>query len=190
VAGPGVLGDQAAVKQCGLSKLIEDLPGLLCVIGDCAYLPTEHMVPIFGGIQAKTTVNDDFNYYASQCRIRIEMAFGLMVQKWRILERPISVKLIKLHELVVCIAHLHNFCINERQLRLQTGTTAVRPEDVEFSLFEQMMRETSATNQFEEAELLYANPNSANRARMVDVVLAKKMYRPKKSAGKSNRNTI
>jgi hypothetical protein len=42
------------------------------------------MVPIFGGIQAKTTVNNDFNYYASQCRICIEMAFGLMVQKWRI----------------------------------------------------------------------------------------------------------
>jgi hypothetical protein len=59
VAGPGVLGDWAAVKQCGLNKLAEDLPGLLCVIGGCAYLPTEHMVPIFGGIQAKTTVNDD-----------------------------------------------------------------------------------------------------------------------------------
>jgi DDE superfamily endonuclease len=67
VAGKGVLGDQAAVKQCGLNNLIEDLPGLLCVIGNCAYLLTEHMVPIFGGIQAKTTVNNDFNYYASQC---------------------------------------------------------------------------------------------------------------------------
>jgi DDE superfamily endonuclease len=69
VAGPGVLGDQAAVKQCGLNKLIEDLPSLLCVIGDCAYLLTEHMVPTFGGIQAKTMVNHDFNCYASQCRI-------------------------------------------------------------------------------------------------------------------------
>jgi hypothetical protein len=61
---------------------------------------------------------------------------------------------------------------------------------VEFSLFEQMMRETSATNQFDEAELLYANPNSANCAWMVDVVLAKKMYQPKESSVKSNRNTI
>jgi DDE superfamily endonuclease len=68
VAGPGVLSDQAAIKQCGLSKLIEDLPGLLCVIGNCAYLLTEHMVPIFGGIQARTTVNNDFNYYANLYR--------------------------------------------------------------------------------------------------------------------------
>ena len=49
-------------------------------IGDCAYKPTEHLVPIFGGDLALRKENDNFNFYASQLRIRIEMAFGLMTR--------------------------------------------------------------------------------------------------------------
>jgi hypothetical protein len=26
----------------------------ICAIGDCAYLPTAHLIPIFGGAQAKS----------------------------------------------------------------------------------------------------------------------------------------
>jgi DDE superfamily endonuclease len=113
VAGPGVLGDRDAIFQCPLGDLIERLPGVFCAIGDCAYTPTEHLVPIFGGPQANITSNSNFNFYASQCRIRIEMAFGMMVQKWGILKKPLSCKLINVKKVVVCIAKLHNFCINE-----------------------------------------------------------------------------
>jgi hypothetical protein len=47
VAGPGVLGDREAIHQIPLGRLVEELPGLYCAIGDCAYTPTEHLVPIF-----------------------------------------------------------------------------------------------------------------------------------------------
>ena len=47
VGGPGVMGDREAVKESGLSKLVEKLPGLLYCIGDCAYTPTEHLIPIY-----------------------------------------------------------------------------------------------------------------------------------------------
>jgi hypothetical protein len=60
---------------------VESLPGLYCTIGDCAYTPMEHMVPIFLAQNAKLK-NDNFNFYASQLRIRIEMAFGQMFKKW------------------------------------------------------------------------------------------------------------
>ena len=114
VAGPGVMGDRDAVHMVKLGSLVEGLPGLYCVIGDCAYSATEHLIPIFRGEMARIARNDNFNFYASQLRIRIEMAFGLMVKKWGILSRPLLIKMIKIKKLMVAIARLHNFCINER----------------------------------------------------------------------------
>jgi DDE superfamily endonuclease len=70
VAGPGVMGDRDAIGQVSLKSLVEALPGLYCIIGDCAYTPTEHLVPIFRGDQALSPKNDNFNFYASQLRIR------------------------------------------------------------------------------------------------------------------------
>ena len=116
VAGPGVMGDRDAVNQIRLGSLIESLPGLYCVIGDCAYTPSEHLVPIFRGESAKTARNDNFNFFASQLRIRIEMAFGLMVKKWGILSGPLEIKICHIKRLIVAIGRLHNFCINERLL--------------------------------------------------------------------------
>jgi DDE superfamily endonuclease len=114
VAAPGVVGDREALFQCPLGDMIESLPGLFFAVGDCAYTPAEHMVPIFGGSLATVPVNSNFNFYASQCRIRIEMAFGLMVQKWGILKRPLTCRLANMRYVVVCIARLHNYTINER----------------------------------------------------------------------------
>ena len=82
IGGPGVTSDRMAVKECGLFDLVQNLPpGYIC-IADCAYQPTESLVPIFGGNLALQKDNDNFNYFASQLRIRIEMAFGLMTRKW------------------------------------------------------------------------------------------------------------
>ncbi|KAI2492717.1 hypothetical protein MHU86_21824 [Fragilaria crotonensis] len=53
VAGPGVMGDRDAVKIVTLNRLIESMPPLFCAIGDCAYTPTEHLVPIYRGADAQ-----------------------------------------------------------------------------------------------------------------------------------------
>ena len=58
--------------------------------------------------------NDNANYFISQLRIRIEMAFGMMSMKWGILQRPLGMKLSSVKNLMCCIARLHNFCIDER----------------------------------------------------------------------------
>jgi DDE superfamily endonuclease len=50
-AAPGVTGDREAIKQCSLYQLIEQLPVGYCVIGDAAYQPTEHMVPVYQGAE-------------------------------------------------------------------------------------------------------------------------------------------
>ena len=90
------MADRDALNEIPLGKLVKQLPGLYCAIRDCAYTPTEHLIPVFGGALALVKDNDVFNFYASHCHIRIEMAFGIMVQKWGILQQPLI------------------FCINER----------------------------------------------------------------------------
>ena len=82
VAGLGVMGDCQAIHECGLSKLVESTHGVLYCIGDCAYTPTEILLPIYRSGQAAKERYDNFNFYASQLRIHIEMAFGVMVKKW------------------------------------------------------------------------------------------------------------
>jgi hypothetical protein len=111
-----VTGDRDAIDLVALGSLVKNLPGLYCVIADCAYTATEKLVPIFRGDMARIPRNDVFNFYASQLRIRIEMAFGLMVQKWGILSRPLRIKIRKVKKLIIAVARLHNYCINRRLL--------------------------------------------------------------------------
>ena len=114
VAGPGVMPDRDAINEISLGELIRKLPvGFVC-IGDSAYTPSESLAPIYFGNSAKQKRYDSFNFYASQLRIRIEMAFGLMKGKWRILQMPLRLKVGRLKFLLTAIARLHNYCINER----------------------------------------------------------------------------
>jgi DDE superfamily endonuclease len=113
-AAPGVTGDREAIKQCSLYQLIEGLPKGICFIGDAAYQPSEHMVPVYQGADKLIQKYDDFNFYASQMRIRIEMAFGMMQGKWSILQRPLGCSMKNMIWLSQGIARLHNYCINER----------------------------------------------------------------------------
>jgi DDE superfamily endonuclease len=93
VAAPGVSKDRDAVKHCGLKNLIEKLRKGVCVIADAAYELTEHMVPVYQGVDKLKPRHDNFNFYASQVQIRAEMAFGMMTNKWGILQRAIGVSL-------------------------------------------------------------------------------------------------
>ena len=122
LGGPGVTNDRVGVEESGLAKKIESLPSGYVVIGDCAYQPTEKLIPIFGGDLALRPDNNNFNFFASQLRIRIEMAFGMMTRKWGILQRPLTNGLRSVKDIIFCIARLHNFCIDER-LKRNTNDT-------------------------------------------------------------------
>ena len=72
VAGPGVMvGDRDAISMEKLGSLVEGLSGIYCAIGDCAYTASEHLIPIFREKKARIPRNNNFNFYASQLRIRI-----------------------------------------------------------------------------------------------------------------------
>ena len=52
----------------------------------------------------------------AQFRIKIECAFGMLVNRWGVLCKAISstISLQKAGSLVIALCILHNFCINER----------------------------------------------------------------------------
>jgi hypothetical protein len=93
LASPGKTNDIVALRKTSLSAWIESLPPGFFVAADCAYSITEHLVAPYSGPQRYSEWCDNFNFFLSQIRIRIEMAFGLLVTKWHILHTPINVKL-------------------------------------------------------------------------------------------------
>jgi DDE superfamily endonuclease len=104
VAGPGVMNDNQAINEVNIAELIANLPFSHCVIGDAAYTATEHLVPMFYGPEKQNPRLDNFNFYVSQLRIRIKMAFGMMQRKWGILWQPVVVPLEKIKYIVEAIA--------------------------------------------------------------------------------------
>ena len=128
LAAPGVTADRDALEQCHkLYDAIEAIPLGMCIIGDAAYEATERMVPVYQGLEKMVAQYDNFNYFASQLRIRIEMAFGMMQMKWGILQRPLSCKLRNVGLLIHTVGRLHNFVINERLL--EEGVPVAVPAD-------------------------------------------------------------
>jgi len=115
LAAPGKTKDCVAIKKTCLPAWLESLPTGFFIATDCAYSITEHSIAPFSRPQRFLEKCDNFDFFLSQLRIRIEMAFGLMVTKWSILHTPINVKLRKLKKLLNAIVRLHNYCIDNRE---------------------------------------------------------------------------
>ena len=165
IVGPGSMGDRAALSHCSLSRLIDELPGLYCVIGDNAYKPSEHCCPIYGNVDCLCESYDTYNFFASQLRIRIEMSFGMMLQKWGILAKPLRIKPKNIKLLLNAIARLHNFCIKERLRERQPAVARNMNYDQALGREAQIDRAQAAN--FEQ----FINDNdgySMNRERMVN----------------------
>ena len=93
-ASPGSVNDHDGIKETSLPLLLCNVLAGFVIIGDAAYKASEKIVPLFYGVDALVQENNNFNFYRSQCHIRIEMAFGMMSQKWGILKYPLQSKYI------------------------------------------------------------------------------------------------
>jgi hypothetical protein len=87
------------------------------LFGDNAYLNTPYMATPFTNVanDPNRVSEDNYNFYHSQLQIRVECAFGMLVQRWGILRMaiPLSISVKKVVALVNALAKLHNFCIGE-----------------------------------------------------------------------------
>ena len=71
------------------------------------------MATPYSGISGGT--KDAYNFYHSQLRINIECTFGRFVHRWAMLRGaiPMNITLAKTTAMIVAMAKLHNFCIDQ-----------------------------------------------------------------------------
>ena len=115
---PGCASDYIAWSTSQLCYDLETncsemiLPGCT-LIGDSAYVKKPYMaVPIKKG--RLEPYEDGYNYYLSQLSVTIECTFGVLVNRWSILRRPLSVNLERVCPLVMFLNRFHNYCIQNR----------------------------------------------------------------------------
>ena len=122
-AAPGKTNDLLAFRRCyALRDWLDELhsrhDARYYLIGDNAYLLHDSLLIPFSGASRSDEAKDSFNFFLSEMRIRIEMAFGLLTTKWRVFRRETGYDLSKTRDIVQAAARLHNFVINHH---LSTG---------------------------------------------------------------------
>ena len=113
VAGPGKYNDLRAFDRCGkLKTWLHTLPPGYFVVADNAYPLSEKILVPFKGRQKEETYNSSYNFYLSQMRIRIEMAFGRITTKFRIMRSRMSCNLSTQSQIINAVCRLHIFVID------------------------------------------------------------------------------
>lgn len=113
VVAPGKCSDQVALERTSIHQRIMALPTGMYIVGDAAYQLSDMLLVPFTGTQRDDPGKDAFNFFLSQLRIRIEMAFGLLQTKWSVLKKPLQVNLATAARVIEACARLHNFCLRE-----------------------------------------------------------------------------
>jgi hypothetical protein len=115
---PGASSDCIAFEGSDLYERLEGglLMNGLVLYGDKAYINTRYMATPFPNVSSGS--KDDYNFFQSQLRIRVECAFGQLVSRWGILRSamPLNITIVRTVAMVNCLARLHNFCIDEADI--------------------------------------------------------------------------
>jgi hypothetical protein len=110
----GATSDCLAFEKSSLYGKLQE--GILCtgycLFGDNAYLNSKFMATPYANVSQGP--QDDYNFFHSQLRIRVECAFGMFTERWSILRSaiPRQITIRKTISLVHALAKLHNFCID------------------------------------------------------------------------------
>ncbi|OWZ09955.1 hypothetical protein PHMEG_00017266 [Phytophthora megakarya] len=123
---PGKVGDSIAFKKWKLRGVIMQLPAGFYIIGDNAYPLSNCLLVPFAKSEIRGKAYSDCNFYLSQQRIRIEMAFGLLIFK-----RPLEVDFMNVKKVIKTCMKLHNFCIDERT-KTQDARSSTREVAAEY----------------------------------------------------------
>ena len=116
VAAPGKVNDIRAFRRCdGLQHWIQALPDGFYIGADNAYPLSRKILIPFTGPELDSEPKRAYNFYISQLRIRIEMAFGRLTTKWRILRTTLACLPKNNAKIIRVCMKLHNFCIRMEQ---------------------------------------------------------------------------
>jgi hypothetical protein len=110
------------------SQLYHDLDnGLLAdglyIFGDNAYINSPFVAMPYPNVSGG--YKDAYNFFHSQLQIRVECAFGMFVQRWGALRSalPCGISIQKTISLVVALAKIHNFCIDQADTSILPATS-------------------------------------------------------------------
>ena len=117
---PGAVPDTIAHLKSAVHHGIttDQLPRQFYFVADGAYPPSDALLTPFNRTAVRADVGgskDDYNFYLSQLRINIECCFGMLINKFSILQSALKTPLLRnaVDTFVVCYI-LHNLCIDER----------------------------------------------------------------------------
>ncbi len=116
------------------------LPFGLWIAGDDAYPSSEYALSPYS-IQASRAdkFKDNFNFYQSRCRINVECAFSMLVEKFGVLRRSESARLKHTTKVISVCIKIHNIGVDNgvykvapmaRDLRAHASMMHVRQDDV------------------------------------------------------------
>jgi hypothetical protein len=90
---PGKTIDVNAYRHSKIAELIESLPVGYFVVGDNAYMNSNHLLLVPYPGESTPDDKDTFNFFLSQLRIRVENTFAQLVGKWGVFWRPLTIPL-------------------------------------------------------------------------------------------------
>ena len=128
IISPGKTND-ACLFNCatGLQEWLDSLPDKYYLVGDNAYPLSNNLIVPFSGSMKQRPYNCTYNFNLSQMRIRIEMTFGRlinkwrMINKWRIFRKKLDYALPKTKSIIHVAAHLHNFVIDNDNIKFDAN---------------------------------------------------------------------
>jgi len=103
---------------------LDALPEGFHVVADNAYPVSRKILIPFTSAQfvGGEDIHQTYNFYLSQMRIRIEMSFGLLTTKWKILRKTMNYSNEKNAQIIRVCAKLHNYCIRMKKLSSDYST--------------------------------------------------------------------
>lgn len=82
------------------------------IVGDPAYPPLSWLMKGFSG--SLSPEQESFNVYLNAARVSVEMSFGRLKARWRMLQKKIDCNYKFVPQLIVACCVLHNFCEDNR----------------------------------------------------------------------------
>ena len=119
VAGPGKMNDARVYRKLmGLHAWLYQLEDQYFCSGDNAYSLTNNMLIPFSVTSRNEEEHKTYNFYLSQLRIQVEMAFSRLTTKRRIIRSDLNCSTKKNCQIIRVGIKLYNYVINADNLNL------------------------------------------------------------------------
>jgi hypothetical protein len=143
---PGGTGDSRAFYGSSLKDFLDEIPRGFYTVDDSAYTLSSSLLVPYTGADKKKKDNYVFYFRLSQLQIKIEQAFGLLVNRWRVFKCPIERKLERIPCLIEYGMRLHNWCINGRDIQWIIPDMTPTQVEEHVALYEEYMDDLDCTD--------------------------------------------